>query len=230
MQLGICCSSRQRAFARALTDRLARNLGVTTLVVEDDEAAVCFTWEQASASDAVLLLLDSASAPGPGVNRADWASLLAHAGAPPVASIRFEPCHYPKLLERGPRFLAPAEAVEAERWTERWLVELLLPRDEAGIAAAPSAGAVPDAWWTQLVDRPGQAVAAPDDIDAAQALASVARRHFQGVFWIGCEHRPPVAILDEIEHWTQGATRLLFVLVHGASPLELPAGRIPIWN
>ena len=227
MQLGICHSSRQRSVAQALAGRLERNLGVRTLPIEDDTVAVCFTWEQASASDAVLLLLDAITAPGP-VNRGDWASLLDHTGAPPVALIRVEPCHFPKLLERGPRFLSTADALEAVRWVERWLVELLLPRDEAGLLAAGTAGSaqVPAEWWTRLVDRPGDCAAAAEDIDAAQAFAREARRHFQGVFWIGCEHRPPVAILDEIAHWARGATRLLFILVHApAEPLDLPVGR-----
>ena len=228
MQLGICHSSRQRSLAQALAGRLERNLGVRTLPIEDDTVAVCFTWEQASASDAVLLLLDAISAPGP-VKRGEWASLLEHAGTPPVASIRLEPCYFPKLLERGPRFLAAADALEAERWVERWLVELLLRRDEAGMLAAATAASVeiPDEWWTRLVDRPGDCVtAAAEHIDAVQAWAREARRHFQGVFWIGCEHRPPVAILDEMAHWARGATRLLFILIHASGePLDLPAGR-----
>ena len=40
--------------------------------------------EQASASDAVLLMPDRSSAPGP-VKRDDWRSLPEHNGTPPVA-------------------------------------------------------------------------------------------------------------------------------------------------
>ena len=225
MQLGLCCSSLQHAFARSLADLLERNLGITTLIIEDDSAPISAIWDQATAADAVLLLLDSISAPGQ-VNRRDWESLLEHAGTPPVAIVRLEACHYPKLLERRPLFLAASVAIEAWRWVESWLAGLLLPRDEEGIEPASSSAApAPDEWWARLVDQPGTCFAAADEGGAAQGFARAARRHFQGVFWIGCERRPEAAILDEIEHWSRGATRLLFILVHTQYPPDLPGGR-----
>ena len=218
MQLGLCCSPLQHAFAHGLAGRLERNLGITTLIVEDGSAPLPAVWEQASAAGAVLLLLDPVSAPGP-VNRREWASLLEHTGAPPVALLRFGPCQYPKLLERRP-FFAPANAAEAERWVERWLVELL-PRREDGIDAAPVSVPVPEEWWPRLVDRPGVCLAAAEDAGAAQAFAHDAGRHFQGVFWIGCERRPAAPVLSEVEHFSRGAGRLLFILVHATGlPLD----------
>ena len=222
MQLGICCSSLRRAFALGLAERLDRNFGITSLIVEEDSAPVSAVWYQASAADAVLLLLDSVSAPGP-VHRRDWESLLEHTGNPPVALLRFGPCLYPKLLERRP-FLEPANATEAERWVERWLVGLL-PSQEEGIDAAPASAPVREEWWLRLVDTPGTRIAAAEDADAAQAFANQAGGHFQGVFWIGCEHRSVPAILGEIEHCSRAAGRLLFILVHAALPLDLPANR-----
>ncbi len=217
MQLGLCCSSLQRSIARNLADRLERNLGCSTLIIEEDSAAVSATWDEASASDAVLLLLDAVSAPGP-VNRRDWESLLEHAGAPPVAVVRLAPCQYPKLLERR-RFFAAGSALEAERWVECWLMELL-PGHE-GIHAASAAEPVPDEWWPHLVDQPGIHVAGAGDSTAARAFAHAAGRHFQEVFWIGCEHRPASTILAEIEHWSKGAARQLFILVYTAMPADL---------
>src|SRR5258708_38267466 len=104
MQLGICCSPLQYQLATRLASRFARNLGITTVIVADEYTPVMESWEQASASDAVLLMLDRKSAPGP-VKRDDWQSLLEHTGAPPVATLKLEHCFYPKLLERS-RFFA----------------------------------------------------------------------------------------------------------------------------
>jgi hypothetical protein len=223
MQLGLCCSSLQRAFAQNLQERLERNLGVSTLIVEEDSAPVSAVWEQASAADAVLLLLDSISAPGP-VKRDDWESLLAHPGAPPVAMLRLGPCHYPKLLERRLFVASSSPPLAAERWVESWLVKMMT-RHEQGIDAAPVSAPVPADWWERLVDRPGICFAGAGDIAAAQALAHQAHGHFQGVFWIGCQHRPSIGILGEIEHWSRTAERLLFVLVSPGWPLDFPGSR-----
>src|SRR5947199_8880541 len=123
MQLGICCSPLQRQLALRLTNRLTRNLGITTVIVADESAPLMESVEQASASDPVLLMLDRGSAPGP-VKRDDWQSLLDHTGTPPVATLKLEHCFYPKLLERS-RFFAPnGNELEAGRWLERWLVSI----------------------------------------------------------------------------------------------------------
>jgi hypothetical protein len=217
MQLGICCSPLQRQLAVRLTSRLARNLGITTVIVADEYAPLIESWEQASASYAVLLMLDGRSAPGP-VKRDDWQSLLAHNGAPSVAILKLEHCFYPKLLERS-RFFAPdGDELEAERWVERWLVSLTSTGEIPRILRADSSGgsASPAEWWTTVVDTPGVLALTPSDIGAVQTFACEAGSHFQGVVWIGCEEVPAEALTSEIEFRCAAVDsgRLLFVLVH----------------
>ena len=59
LRLGICCSVRHSLIASKLSARLERNLGIETLIISDDPALAAETWEQASASSAVLILLDA---------------------------------------------------------------------------------------------------------------------------------------------------------------------------
>lgn len=225
MQLGICCSPLQHQLAARLSTRLARNLGITTVIVADEHAPLMESWEQASASEAVLLMLDRRSAPGP-VKRDDWQSLLEHTGAPPVATLKLEHCFYPKLLERSRFFAANGDELEAERWVERWLVSL--PSAEAGteINRILSAGNsnIPAEWWAKTVDTPGVLTLTPSYIDAVQTFACEAGSHFQGVVWIGCEGVPPEALTAEIEFRcaAAGSGRLLFVLVHAEPDLVIP--------
>ena len=220
MQLAICCSPLQAGFVRALTLRLERNLGIATLIIEDDVEPLWALWDQATGADAVLLMLDAVSASGP-LDRSDWEPLLEHSGSPPVAILRAEPCVYPKLLERRP-FLALADPLEAERWVERWLVALL-PRHD-GLRAAANQAPVPDEWWRQLVDKPGLQVVPVSETDSVQEFAARASAQFQGVEWIGCDGRAPEVIAGEVEHVTRNAQRLLIVLAHMGQPLDLPPG------
>jgi len=224
MQLGICCSPLQHQLAARLTSRFERNHGITTVVVADESAPLMESWEQASASDAVLLMLDRKSAPGP-LKRDDWQSLLEHDGAPPVATLKLEHCFYPKLLERT-RFFAPnGNELEAERWVERWLVGITSAR--AGgeihrILSAGSSGGSAVEWWASVVDTPGVLTLAPSVIDAVQTFASETGSHFQGVVWIGCEGVPLEALRSEIEFRAVGSGRLLFVLVHADPDIAIP--------
>jgi len=226
MQLGICCSPLQHQLAARLTSRLERNLGITTVIVADESVPLMESWEQASASDAVLLMLDRKSAPGP-LKRDDWQSLLEHNGAPPVATLKLEHCFYPKLLERT-RFFAPnGNELEAQRWVERWLVGIASSRtgtEIQRILSTDSSGATPAEWWTSAVDAPGVLTLTPDDIDAVQTFACEAGSHFQGILWIGCESVPHEALISEIEFRSAAVPggRFLFVLVHAGSDMAIP--------
>lgn len=227
MQLGICCSPLQHQFAVRLANRLSRNLGITTVIISDESAPLMESWEQASASDAVLLMLDGKSAPGP-VKRDDWQPLLEHNGAPPVATLKLEPCFYPKLLERS-RFFAPnGNELEAERWVERWLVSATSAGASAEvkrISSVDSAAIGSTArWWTNAVDTPGRLTLTSSDIDAVQSFACEAGSHFRGVVWIGCEGLPPETLAAEVEFQSAAVAdgRLLFVLVHAAPDMAIP--------
>lgn len=202
--------------ADRLATRLERNLDVRALLVEEDSASVSETWEEGAAADAVLLFLDGLSAPPP-LRRDDWTGLIDHAGAPPIAFVRWEECAYPKLLERRPFF--PPDA-QLDRAVETWVAAMLpgLP----GIEPAPIAASVPDEWWTRLVDAPGTLETA--DIDAAQSFAHAARKHFQAVTWIGCAGREPALIRAELD-WRAPEGRVLAVLAHADRPLKLPPSR-----
>ena len=225
MQLGICCSPQQHQFAATLASRFERNLGITTVIVADEHAPLMESWDQASASDAVLLMLDRRSAPGP-VKRDDWQGLLAHTGAPPVATLKLEHCYYPKLLERGRFFAATSgNQLEVERWVERWLVSIQTTGAGTEIQRILSAGApIPAEWWAKAVDTSGVLTIPPDDIDAVQTFAYEAGLHFRGVVWIGCEGVPPEALTAEIEFRCAAVDsgRLLFVLVHAEPDLVIP--------
>ena len=119
VRLSICCSSRAAAIAARLARRLERNLGIRTLLVEEDSAPVWETWEEGAAADAVLILLDGVSAPEP-LRLQEWKGLVDHDGDPPIAFARLEECAYPKLLER--RIFFPADDGPAlDRAVERWL-------------------------------------------------------------------------------------------------------------
>ena len=224
MRLALCHSALQNTFARGLIERLARNLDIVSLTIEADSSPAHEAWEQGAACDALLLILDSVSAPGP-VKRQDWEGLLEHSGELPVAVLRLEDCQYPKLLERRRPFLAPESLLEAERWVERWLVRML-PEGSEGIGAAAIAAPVPEDWWAPMVDQPGVWTGSAADADSAQAFARAAGAHFQEVFWIGCAQRTPESIRHELEHWSRGAVRQLFILVHcDLAPESLPGGR-----
>jgi len=242
MQLGICCSPLQHQLAVRLTRRLERNLGITTVIVADESAPLMESWEQASASDAVLLMLDRRSAPGP-VKRDDWQSLVEHNGTPPVATLKLEHCFYPKLLERRLFFAPDGNELEAERWVERWVVSLISTGAGTEIQRIVSADSFgggrllearsPAEWWTTVVDAPGVLTLTPSDIDAVQTFACEAGSHFQGIVWMGCEGVPPEALTAEIEFRCAAASegpnsgkvgsgRLLFVLVHAEPEMAIP--------
>ncbi|MSV31163.1 MAG: hypothetical protein EXQ57_01435 [Bryobacterales bacterium] len=210
--MSICGSSRASAITKRLAARLERNLGIATLLVEEDTVPVSETWEEGAAADAVLILLDGVSAPAP-LRREAWTGLIEHGGHPPVAFSRLEECAYPKLLERRPFF--PAAALE--RAVERWLAGMLPAC--AGIEPAAIEGAVPDEWWTMLVDEPGRVVTT--DPAAAQAFAHQAAGHFQAVVWMGCAGREVALIRAELAY-RLGAGRTLVVLAHIEKPLAIP--------
>ena len=218
MKLSIVCSSRAAALTRRLRERLQRNLGVETLVVEEDDAPIWETWEEGAANDALLIVLDGSNAPGP-VRRESWDALLAHDGAPPAAFLRLEDCAYPPLLERR-RFFGPAEIPVHERQIERWVAGLL--PEFADVEPEPVNASFPEEWWEQLADRPGQAVTS--DPDAAQAFAHAARRHFQGVIWLGAQERPAPIVKAELDYRLRGG-RMLAVLAHVDKPLSLDESR-----
>lgn len=205
--------------AARLAERLERNLGTRTLLVQEDGAPVSETWEEGAAADAVLILLDGLSAPPP-LRREAWAGLLAHNSAPPVAFIRTEDCAYPKLLERRPFFAADSHLYRA---VEAWATGLLpsLP----GISLAPFSAPVSEDWWRVLVDEPGHLET--DDPDAAQSFAYASRKHFQAVVWIGCAGREPALIRAELQ-WRAPSGRVLVVLAHLDKPIRLPASRLSI--
>lgn len=211
MILSICCSSRGSGLAARIAARLDRNLGVQTLLVQEDEVPVSETWEEGAASDAVLVLLDGVSAPKP-LDVRVWKGLTEQTGAPPVAFVRLEECAYPKLLERR-RFFS---AGDAERSVERWVVSLMdaLP----GITPEPHDAPFPEEWWIELADQPGMAITS--DADAAHAFAARVAGHFQSVLWIGGEDREPAVVRAELEYRRQ-AGRSLIVLAHLAKPLML---------
>jgi len=219
MRLSICCSSRSAAASTRLARRLERNLGIRTLLIEEDEVPVSETWEEGAASDAVLVLLDAVSAPAP-IRVEAWKSLINHDGNPPIAFARFENCAYPKLLERR-RFFPSDDLIVLERAVERWLTAQLpvLP----GISPAAVETEIPEDWWASLADQPGS-VTTPD-IAAAQAFAHHAAGHFQGVVWIGCAGREAPVIRAELDHRTAGEGRWLAVLAHLDKPLKLPESR-----
>ena len=218
VQLSICFSSRAAAIAARLARRLERNLGVRTLLVEEDSAPVWETWEEGAAADAVLILLDGLSAPAP-LRREAWMGLIDHGGDPPVAFARLEECAYPKLLERRPFFPA-GDAPALDRAVERWLAAKL--PEQPGITAAAIPSTFPDEWWPELVDEPGQIVTA--DVAAAQAFAHRAAGHFQGVVWLGCAGREAALVHAELDY-RMGDGRVLVVLAHIEKPVKVPAGR-----
>ena len=216
VQLSICCSTRTAGTASRLAARLERNLDIRTLLVQEDEASVSETWEEGAAADAVLICLDGLTAPPP-MRREAWAGLIEHDGAPPVAFLRWEDCAYPKLLERRPFFQAGASV---DRAVETWIAAML-PK-QPGIDPAPVPAAVPEDWWSQLVDAPGQLETL--DADAAQAFAHAVRKHFQAVVWIGCAGREPALIRAELD-WRAPQGRVLAVLAHLDKTLKLPPSR-----
>ena len=218
VQLCICCSSRAAAISARLAERLDRNLGIRTLLIEEDSVPVSEFWEEGAAADAVLVLLDGKCAPAP-LRREAWTGLIDHDGHPPIAFARLEECAYPKLLERRPFFPA-SEATVLDRTVERWLAGML-PR-LPGIVPAEIAGDVPDEWWAALVDRPGRLVTG--DPAAAQAFAHLAARHFQGVVWIGCTGRDSALIRAELEY-RLGPGRMLVVLAHVRKRFQPPEDR-----
>jgi len=197
---------------------LETNLGITTLRVQTDDAAVSETWEEGAGADAILILLDGLSAPTP-LRREDWKALIDHDNAPPIAFVRLEDCAYPKLLERRPIFPS-ADPLQLDRAVERWLASQLphLP----GIHPAALSATVPAAWWTQLVDQPGHAET--DSVDAAQAFAHDARPHFQNVIWIGCHARESAVIRAELD-FRLFTGRSLVVLANLDKPCKLPGGQ-----
>ncbi len=211
VQLSICCSSRASAITARLARRLDRNLGIATLLVEEDSVPVSETWEEGAAADAVLILLDGVSAPAP-LRREAWTGLIDHDGDPPVAFARLEECAYPKLLERRPFF----PVATLDRAVERWLAGKL-PACR-GIDPAEIKGTVPDEWWTMLVDEPGRVVTT--DAAAAQAFAHQAAEHFQGVVWMGCVGREAALIRAELAY-RLGDGRMLVVLAHIEKPLPI---------
>lgn len=218
MRLSICGSSRAAALAERLALRLERNLGVETLMVQEDAAPVCETWEEGAAADAVLVLLDGLSAPLP-LRREAWKGLIDHDGDPPLAFARLEDCAYPKLLERG-RFFFPAEQTRMERSVERWVTGLLPAR--TGISTAAINAEIPEDWWPELVDLPSSIVT--PDAATAQAFAHQAAAHFQGVVWIGCAGREPALIRAEVAY-RAAEGRMLVVLAHIGKPLSKPDDR-----
>ncbi len=225
MQVGLCYTSRHRDAATALAGRLDRNLGAGALLVECDDEPVSDIWEQATSADAVLLILDAVSAPPGPVRREDWSGLLEHNGAPPVAVWRAEPCQYPKLLERRP-FVAMADALEAARWVERWVVGQL-PVQAGAWSLARADAEFPESWWAELVDQPG-CVAWPHEgaLAAAHAFAYRADPHFQGVLWIPTARRPWETIVAEAEYRAAQAERTLIVLAGWEGEIPgVPAGR-----
>jgi len=211
VKLSICCSSRGAGLAARIGARLERNLGVETLLVQEDEVPVSETWEEGTGADAVLVLLDGLTAPPPLDARA-WAGLIEHAGEPPVAFAKLEDCAYPKLLERR-RFFATADV---ERGVERWVVSLLEPLP--GLSPEPHDAPFPEEWWIELADQPGLAITG--DAGAAHAFAARAAGHFQTVLWIGGEGRDQAAVRAELEHRRRPG-RSLIVLAHVARPLAL---------
>lgn len=217
VRLSICCSSRAAAIAVRLARRLERNLGIGTLLVEEDSAPVWETWEEGAGADAVLILLDGLNAPAP-LRLEAWKGLIGHEGDPPIAFARLEECAYPKLLER--RIFFPADDSPAlDRAAERWLTAKL-PK-YPGVTAAAISSTVPNEWWTALVDEPGQIVTA--DAAAAQAFAHRAAGHFQGVIWLGCAGREAAPIRAELEYRLRDG-RMLAVLAHIDKPMKLPEG------
>lgn len=218
MQLSICCSSRARDVAAHLTLRLEKNLGVQTLLVEEDAVSVSETWEEGAAGDAILILLDGLSAPPP-LRREAWTGLIDHEDSPPVAYSVLGECAYPKLLERR-RFLPATDALALERAAEKWIVSLM-PAVE-GIAAAPCHGVVPEDWQGLLVDQPGEVHT--EDVAAAQAFAHATASHFQGVLWLGCAGREPALIRSELEYRLRGEGRRLVVLAHAEKPIKTSGG------
>ena len=202
--------------AALLAARLERNLEIRTLLVQEDAVPVSETWEEGAAADAILILLDGLTAPPP-LRREDWKGLIDHDGVPPVAFVRAEECAYPKLLERRPFFPAGAQL---DRAVEAWMVAML--PSQPGIDPAPVPAAVPDDWWSQLVDAPGHIETT--DVDAAQAFAHSARKHFQAVVWLGCAGRESALIRAELE-WRAPQGRVLAVLAHLDRPLKLPPSR-----
>jgi hypothetical protein len=218
VKLSIVCSSRAGALTRRLRERLQRNLGIETLVIEEDDAPVWETWEEGAAADAMLIVLDGANAPAP-VRRENWDALLAYDGTPPAAFLRLEDCAYPPLLERR-KFIGPGDMPAHERQVERWVAALLPECPD--VEPEPVNAAYPEEWWEQLADRPGQAVT--DDADAAHAFAHAARRHFQGVVWVGGQDRPAAVVKAELEYRLRGE-RMLAVVAHIDKPLPLDETR-----
>ncbi|MBL8241706.1 MAG: toll/interleukin-1 receptor domain-containing protein [Bryobacterales bacterium] len=216
--MSICCSSRGAVAGKRLAERLERNLGVSTLLVAEDQAPVWQTWEEGAAADAVLILLDKNSAPAP-MRRDDWAALIDHDNDPPIAFARLEECTFPKLLERRPFFPA-TDMAEFERAVERWVTRQLPLVD--GISAAAFDAPAPAEWWAELVDKPGRVTTA--DIGAAQAFAHAAADHFQGVVWLGCAGREAATVRAELDYRT-GEGRVLAVLAHVDKELRLPESR-----
>jgi hypothetical protein len=217
VQLSICCSSRASGITTRIARRLERNLGIRTVLVEEDSVPVWETWEEGAAGDALLILLDGVCAPAP-LRLQAWEGLIGHNGEPPIAFARLDECAYPKLLERR-RFFPADDLTKLERTLERWLAGKL-PR-RRGIAPAEVGATVPDEWWALLVDEPGRIVT-PDPA-AAQAFAHQAAGHFQAIVWIGCQGREAALIRAELEHKV-GEGRVLVVLAHIEKPLTIPQG------
>lgn len=215
LQLSICCSRRSGAVVGGFVDRLRRNLAVESLLIAEDDVPVSETWEEGSGADALLILLDSVSAPAP-LRVSDWTALMQPGGEPPVGFVALEECAFPLVLRR--RLFFPASGWE--RAAERWVAGLMPSCD--GIAPVACDAPYPEEWWALLADSPGQV--STSDPDAAQAFAHRAAGHFQGVAWIGCAGREPALIQAEMDfRLAQG--RMLAVLAYPDRPVRVRDGR-----
>jgi hypothetical protein len=223
MLLTICCSAESVAMARLLASRLERNLAIVPQVVVGEDPAPIL-WEEGAISGAVLMLLDSSTAPKP-FRRQEWQPLLAHIEArkaPAIGFVRIEECAYPPLIERKGFFSGPEQA---ERSVERWVIPML--RRQPGLVPDATGADIPAEWWSELVDRPGRLTLPADAAERVQQFAHAAAPHFQSVAWIGCARRTRDAIQGEAEHRVRG-DRTLIVLAHERPGLAIAGARCSV--
>lgn len=196
MLVSIIASNAAKLLAYALARRFERNLGVQMLVIAGSQAPITQIWEEGSHAEAMLLLLDAASAQGT-PDREAWQGILSAMRSQPICFGLLEPCHYPQLLKRGAFFDASRETPFA-RNAEVWIAKQMESRERMHLA--PTATTELESWWQLLVDQPGHLRIPIENVDAAQTFAAKAARHFQNVLWIPWAGRSLDSVQGELEH------------------------------
>lgn len=192
-EISVFCHPENAAVAERVAERLRRTAEVLVLIDAGD-TPVSEAWEAAAGSAGVLLLLSPASVPKQR-GRQPWEALLSHSGAPSVALLEIEACHFPALLQRRPFFRWTDE--HCLRELQRWAIGLHVEKQpKFQPPALPGGEGGMEPLWSALVDSCGTATVA--DVQLAQNFAHRAAPYFRDVLWIGCLRRTLPFVAGEI--------------------------------